>query len=319
MYFTVFFLILLALVGADDEFVDKSQPDTETSLTVEDFEHAKLIQQNESEVFNSSEMYHQDLFEGDIVDDDISPSSGRKRRSIMKNAIRHLSLRWPNGRVPYTISQQYNEQGRAVLAAAIEEYAKLTCIRIVPKTSADNDYVHIAPIRGCSSNIGRIGGMQRMSLVSGCLHKGIIVHEFMHALGFFHEQARADRDNYVTVYYENIQPGMESQFHSRPLSEIDHMGTQYDYQSVMHYDTTAFSKNGRPTILPKQQGVTIGQRRGLSPTDIYKINTMYGCSAGGMQRMSLVSGCLHKGIIVHEFMHALGFFHEQGFIERSRT
>ncbi|VDM47313.1 unnamed protein product [Toxocara canis] len=270
MYFTVFFLILLALVGADDEFVDKSQPDTETSLTVEDFEHAKLIQQNESEVFNSSEMYHQDLFEGDIG-------------SFLST---YCFIRFTNFHRRET-GETRTDLRRAVLAAAIEEYAKLTCIRIVPKTSADNDYVHIAPIRGCSSNIGRIGegsklagGMQRMSLVSGCLHKGIIVHEFMHALGFFHEQARADRDNYVTVYYENIQPGMESQFHSRPLSEIDHMGTQYDYQSVMHYDTTAFSKNGRPTILPKQQGVTIGQRRGLSPTDIYKINTMYGCSAG---------------------------------------
>ncbi|KHN70807.1 Zinc metalloproteinase nas-13 [Toxocara canis] len=280
MNFAVFIFTLLALVRADDEYVDKSQPDAETTLTDEDFEHAKLIQQNESEVFNSSDMYNPDLFEGDIVDDDISPSSGRKRRSIMKNARRHATYKWPNGRVPYTISQQYNEYGRAVLAAAIQEYERLTCIRIVPKTSADNDYVHIAPYRGCSSIIGRIGGMQPMSLVSGCLHKGIIVHEFMHALGFFHEQARADRDSYVTVHWENIAPGLESQFQKQSLSVIDHLGTQYDYDSIMHYETTAFSKNGRPTILPKQRGVRIGQRRGLSPTDIYKINTMYGCSAG---------------------------------------
>ncbi|KHN71617.1 Zinc metalloproteinase nas-15 [Toxocara canis] len=47
---------------------------------------------------------------------------------------------------------------RAELAAAIEEYEKLTCIRIVPKTSADVDYVHISPIRGCYSYIGKIGG-----------------------------------------------------------------------------------------------------------------------------------------------------------------
>ncbi|VDM49770.1 unnamed protein product [Toxocara canis] len=120
--------------------------------------------------------------------------------------------------------------------------------------------------------------MQQMSLASGCVHKGTIIHEFMHAVGFFHEQARADRDNYITILHENILPGLEDQFYKRPLTEIDHLGTLYDYSSVMHYPSTAFSRNGRPTIQTKQAGVTIGHRSGLSPTDAYKINTLYGCS-----------------------------------------
>ncbi|VDM42401.1 unnamed protein product [Toxocara canis] len=71
------------------------------------------------------------------------------------------------------------------------------------------------------------------------------------------------------------------QFYKRPLTEIDHLGTQYDYSSVMHYPSTAFSRNGRPTIQPKQAGVTIGHRSGLSQTDAYKINALYGCSTSG--------------------------------------
>ena len=41
----------------------------------------------------------------------------------------------------------------------------------------------------------------------------------------------------------------------------------YDYTSVMHYRANAFSINGQPTIIPRQQGARIGQRQGLSSTD----------------------------------------------------
>ena len=33
------------------------------------------------------------------------------------------------------------------------------------------------------------------------------MHEMMHALGFFHEQSRTDRDDYVMVLWWNVEPG----------------------------------------------------------------------------------------------------------------
>ena len=39
-----------------------------------------------------------------------------------------------------------------------------------------------------------------------CLFKDTVQHEFMHALGFHHEQNRPDRDQFVEVHLENVVP-----------------------------------------------------------------------------------------------------------------
>ena len=38
----------------------------------------------------------------------------------------------------------------------------------------------------------------------GCLYEDLIQHETMHALGFWHEHQRPDRNNYIKIYWNNI-------------------------------------------------------------------------------------------------------------------
>jgi hypothetical protein len=64
----------------------------------------------------------------------------------------------------------------------------------------------------CWSAIGKSveEGPQDLSLDrAGCVTRNTAIHEFLHAFGMVHEQTRADRDKYVEILYENIEPGIK--------------------------------------------------------------------------------------------------------------
>lgn len=64
-------------------------------------------------------------------------------------------------------------------------------------------------------------------------------------------------------------------------ADVDTQNTPYDYESLMHYETTAFSINGLPSIEPLQPNVKIGQRYYISAIDTQEIRQFYNCSANG--------------------------------------
>ena len=74
---------------------------------------------------------------------------------------------------------------------------------------------------------------------------------------------------------------MEHNFEKYNSTSVDTQNTPYDYGSVMHYGPNGFSTNGQPTIVPKQSGVTIGQRHNMSAIDIQEVRLFYNCSSTG--------------------------------------
>ncbi|KAH3882757.1 hypothetical protein DPMN_006702 [Dreissena polymorpha] len=214
------------------------------------------------------------LFEGDI--------KGHNPRHQTRNAITNHDQLWNTRVVPYVIDTVFDSASRKELQAAMDEYHQKTCIRWVPR-NAEKDFVHFKQISGCYSSIGRIGGEQEISLTGYCLKKGTAVHEMMHALGFWHEQSRPDRDNWVHVILSNVEDGKEYNFEKLTTSQADTLGVSYDYDSVMHYSKYSFSKNGNPTVMPTHPpSADIGQRDGLSDTDALRIRKLYGCDVSAL-------------------------------------
>uniref|UniRef100_A0A3B3QZ89 Metalloendopeptidase n=1 Tax=Paramormyrops kingsleyae TaxID=1676925 RepID=A0A3B3QZ89_9TELE len=205
---------------------------------------------------------------------------------------------WPksaNGlvEVPYVISSGFSTSDIQVIQSAINAFSSKTCIRFTPWTS-QSDYLSIENLYGCYSSIGKIGGKQVVSLMeSTCLIGGIVQHELNHALGFYHEHVRSDRDRYVRINWKYVDPrnllknstNTASNCFTDETFNFDKQNTTneitaYDYGSVMHYGRTAFTiKPGMDTITPiPDETAQIGQRNGLSQSDILRINKLYGCS-----------------------------------------
>ncbi|XP_061646139.1 high choriolytic enzyme 1-like [Phyllopteryx taeniolatus] len=250
-------LLLLGLAQAyqDEEFQEQDGEDTvDISTTI-------LTINNGSEVF---------LLEGDLL----VPKT--------RNAIKCLyqSCLWnraSNGHVtiPYVVSREFPEWEKRKIETAMRSFHGSTCIRFVPRSN-EYDYISVENKGGCYSALGRQGGKQVVSIKrGGCLYHGIIQHELNHALAFHHEQNRSDRDGYVRINWENIDPAMA---HNFDMQDTNNLNTPYDYGSIMHYGRTAFSTNGRDTITPIPDArVQIGQRQGMSNWDIERINVLYGC------------------------------------------
>ena len=226
------------------------------------------------------------FFEGDIVLE--SELKDRTKRAIVKEE-RKL---WLNGIIPYEVDVTLNRRAKAAIRKTITYFQNKTCIRFRTKRKEDMDYIKYVNQPGCWSFIGVKGGMQLLSVGPYCEDLGIVIHETGHALGFWHEQSRSDRDRFVKIVWENISPRYFSQFGKREQNESDSRAYAYDYQSVMHYGSRDFSNNAKKTIHIKGVGrkfkFKIGQRKGLSNLDIAQLRDMYNCNINHKDTLSCI-------------------------------
>ena len=142
------------------------------------------------------------VWDGDIIlgtPEELSPANVPPPGNTLdnRNKISTISSKeslWPGGIVPYVLDPELTNP---YVHDAIRHWEQNTPIRFVERTDQPN-WVRFAPGRGCASNVGMVGGEQRVILSENC-GPGAGVHEIGHAIGLWHEHQRNDRDPHVWV------------------------------------------------------------------------------------------------------------------------
>ncbi|XP_027143027.1 meprin A subunit beta-like [Larimichthys crocea] len=200
--------------------------------------------------------------------------------NIQRSAINTESRLWSDG-VPYVLDKSLEMNAKGIILRAFEQFGLKSCIAFRPRDS-ETYYISVQKSGGCFSYVGKvIPNGQPLSIGRFCDEISTVEHEFLHALGFYHEQSRYDRDNFLTIAFENIIEGVKNNFRKVSSEFSTTNGVPYDYWSVMHYGKNAFSNGNGSTIItkdPKFQDV-IGQRKEMSPSDVLELNRLYKCNS----------------------------------------
>ncbi|CAF1530357.1 unnamed protein product, partial [Didymodactylos carnosus] len=155
-------------------------------------------------------------FEGDILLPPLTKGTGKLG----------ASSRWPDGIVPYDMSKITDPKDQQMIKDAMQKLVwevatvesgkdtRKACVYFRPREANDKTYLIVEYGQGCSAHVGNFVGTHTLTLqkqVPGkghCFIQGIIMHELLHVLGFWHEQSRHDRDDYLTINHENIGDNM---------------------------------------------------------------------------------------------------------------
>lgn len=185
---------------------------------------------------------------------------------------------WPAGTVPVIFLESVSEPRQALFFEACAAWAPAG-VRCVPRT-VESKWLNVgATSDECTAIVGAL--RQPNSNVNlgdpACWERPRLIHMIGHVLGLLHEHQRADRDRYIRIFREHIDP---RHVHEFARLTTGHSFGEYDFDSVMHYAPSVYSLDGRPTMEPgppyAERGRRMGLAQGPSALDIATLAQFYG-------------------------------------------
>eukprot|EP00794_Sanderia_malayensis_P016171 gene16171-17794_t len=238
--------------------------------------------------FNTHLVWGDQLFEGcllldrkdqELLSKPIDPQTLNKRTYIS-----YEEKLWPSNEIPYEIvstlsHEKSNALFRNAISAAMKTIGQSSCVKFRPKTESDRNWLNFFTGSGCWSGLGRkfwTNEPTYISLGKGCWKEPIVLHHIFHAMGFFHEQNRPDRDDYVRVNWENIINSKLYKFKRHHLYHEKMFAKDYDFKSIMHFHR--FSYTRKPSLMTINANhnphLVLGGEK-LSKLDLERLNKMF--------------------------------------------
>ncbi|XP_058837117.1 low choriolytic enzyme-like [Topomyia yanbarensis] len=224
-------------------------------------------------------------YQGDIML--VRPENGRV--SIPDSLTSYI---WPKGRVPYKLVGNFTTSEKNTIRDAMQMFREFTCVRFVQRKRNDRLFVAIGNnFTGCYSYVGRRTNNQfnyiNLQTPQCLMTVGTPVHEMMHALGYYHEFVRPDRDEYIYINRSALLPEYQTdEFYDANFGKLRPEDGQtynitYNYGSVMHYSRYAGAQSLEYPVLinTKPYVGDFGNENGFAYSDVLEINRRYNCSS----------------------------------------
>jgi hypothetical protein len=181
-----------------------------------------------------------------------------------------LGARWPSSMIHY-LKPNFNVTAIQAAIADLNTRTDLQFIELPVYMPGINMIVFEPSLDpGVSSSaVGMQGGVQVIKIWPS--HgRSVVEHELMHAVGIWHEQQRLDRDDFININWFCMP---QSRWHN--FDQAGHPWGAYDFQSIMHYGSFAFSSIEGCPVMTRKDGSTFSASSSLSTGDIAGINLMY--------------------------------------------
>jgi hypothetical protein len=246
-------------------------PQAQTRIIKE--EHIALQDSQGNTYIQSAIIYGKHVIaHGDLIIGNIDEINRLKREG--KPIIIAPPKLWTDNEVPYVIDDIPN---KVQVEQALEEIQARSNIQFIPRATEHSNFVRFSKgEQHCFSSVGMQGGEQIIALSERCQKKEIS-HEVLHTLGFFHEQNRPDRDDFLTILWENIKEDYWPQFEIIKIwgAEERQSPTPFSNETIMLYPSTSFSIDPADYSMVTTDGDAYSTPSGLTNLDVERINLLY--------------------------------------------